>query len=502
MNCDTLWIDTARATCTLTWRGYVESPPARGRVLVATEAPGQRLSFQDVERLARPAEGPMARPPESMTMPFLGRGGGAKPSLPFTGQATSASSRLASLGAPKATIVPHNPQEPPRSSTTPAWLGGPRTMSPSIPPPAPASAPAPPAPVMPALAAASALLSVPTPGNSPWAVSPMGALVTPVEPAPPPLIRPGGPALSIGAAAAPDAAAGVEARAAVAPPSAPRPVPVSEKPARAPAEIFDLIWYDERSLPRIRARWEALVTELDFEPAEPGADLGADDAEKARGRHNVFGVLTDGEAIDVSGVARAVRGAVNDRGRFTPPLVLVAGDLRFPFDEVETLRATLVAATPLAGTDKRLKETIDSLNELLQTPYLQGSTGLVEKLLLQLRDQVQQANRALPASYLDGHVERLLLEQRRYQIRKVFGGEFIRAFLAAGAPEETPVPVYLPRHLDQTLPMMSGMKVRVVAEANVQQDQYDASPHALRAVALGRALPLDGFREGAAVARR
>jgi len=213
-------------------------------------------------------------------------------------------------------------------------------------------------------------------------------------------------------------------------------------------------------------------------------------------------VLTDGEAIDVSGVARAVRGAVNDRGRFTPPLVLVAGDLRFPFDEVETLRATLVAATPLAGTDKRLKETIDSLNELLQTPYLQGSTGLVEKLLLQLRDQVQQANRALPASYLDGHVERLLLEQRRYQIRKVFGGEFIRAFLAAGAPEETPVPVYLPRHLDQTLPMMSGMKVRVVAEANVQQDQYDASPHALRAVALGRALPLDGFREGAAVARR
>src|SRR5262249_45662425 len=30
MVADTLWIDTGRATCTITWRGFVENPPSNG----------------------------------------------------------------------------------------------------------------------------------------------------------------------------------------------------------------------------------------------------------------------------------------------------------------------------------------------------------------------------------------------------------------------------------------------------------------------------------------
>jgi len=239
------------------------------------------------------------------------------------------------------------------------------------------------------------------------------------------------------------------------------------------------------------------VTELDFEPADPRRDLGPEDPDKTRTRHNVFGILSDGEVVEASGISRVVSEAVNQKGRFTPPLTLTGGELRFPFDEVETLKATIVAMTPFLGSDKRLKETVDSMSELLKTPYLQGSTGIVDKLTRDLRAQFRESNRNLPASYLDGHVERLLLEQRRYAIRKVFGGEFIRALLGAPGGDgksEAGIPVYLPKHLDQTLPMLVSMKVRLIAECHLQQDPYDTSPYALRAAALGRSYQLEALR--------
>jgi hypothetical protein len=312
----------------------------------------------------------------------------------------------------------------------------------------------------------------------------------------------GGAGLPNSAGAASDGAADVQARS-PAPAPAPSksmaaPAPAPEKASRATGEVLELLWYDEAQVPRIRAWWEELVTDLDFEDSDPRKDLGAEDPDKARGRHNVFGVMSDGVLVNPTTISRVIAAAVNDRGRFTPPLTLMGGELRFPFDEVETLRATILAVTPVAGTDKRLKESIDSMTELLKTPYLQGSTGVVEKLTRDLREQFREANRALPAGYLDGHVERLLLEQRRYSIRKVFGGEFIRALLSPTTPEggtpPAPVPVYMPKHLDQSLPMLISMKVRIIAEAHLQQDLYDTSPYALRAVALGRSFVLEARR--------
>jgi hypothetical protein len=334
-----------------------------------------------------------------------------------------------------------------------------------------------------------------------------------------PLISPRGSGGGVpgGATAASDAAAAANAAGdipSIAPspswsplPSLPSTAASTDRAHRAgPNDILDLLWYDEAQVPRMRAWWEELVTALDFEPGDPRRDLGAEDPEKARGRHNVFGILSDGVLVDPNNISRVVAEAVNEKGRFTPPLTLMSGELRFPFDEVETLRATVVAVTPLIGADKRLKDTVDSINELLKTPYLQGSSGVVEKLTRDLRAQFREANRALPASYLDGHVERLLLEQRRYAIRKVFGGEFIRALLSSSgsgsdggsggksSSAESSIPVYLPKQLDQTLPMLVVMKVRIIAEAHIQQDPYDSSPYALRAVALGRSSQLDALR--------
>ena len=54
MRADTLWIDTDRAICTLTWRGQLSlsHPQQRGRVVVAMEQPGQTLAWADVQPLA------------------------------------------------------------------------------------------------------------------------------------------------------------------------------------------------------------------------------------------------------------------------------------------------------------------------------------------------------------------------------------------------------------------------------------------------------------------
>lgn len=303
-----------------------------------------------------------------------------------------------------------------------------------------------------------------------------------------------------------DAAADAQTRAAPAPQAVIKPIAPTNtnKFHRLPSnDVLDLLWYDDAFVPRIRANWEELVTELDFEPADPRKDLNAEDPEKTRTRHNVFGILTDGEMVEPSGISRVINEAVNQKGRFTPPLTLTGGELRFPFDEVETLKAMIVAMTPFLGSDKRLKEMVDGMTELLKTPYLQGSTGIVDKLVRDLRNQFRESNKSLPSTYLDGHVERLLLEQRRYAIRKVFGGEFIRGLLTVYVSDgfskgsDASIPVYMPKSLDQTLPMLVSMKVRLIVECHLQQDPYDTSPYALRTVALGRAYQLDALRSGA-----
>ena len=53
MHGDTLWIDTTRCVCTVTWRGRVDLDRAaeQGRVLIAMERPGQQLSWNDVRQL-------------------------------------------------------------------------------------------------------------------------------------------------------------------------------------------------------------------------------------------------------------------------------------------------------------------------------------------------------------------------------------------------------------------------------------------------------------------
>jgi hypothetical protein len=357
----------------------------------------------------------------------------------------------------------------------PAWLAAVQPAPPLAPAPAPQT-PAPPPPAAPA--PPPSLTEPPAPADllreasgpasrapaepvSPWAAAASSA---PISVTAPPV-------------AAPPVAAPADARSTA-------PVVAAAAPRRDD-EIIDLLWFDPESLPRVRARWPKIIEELEFEPLNPRRDLPVDDPVGSRDRHHAFGVLTRAEATDVRGVSREVLEAIDEHGQFTAPLVVIGGELRLPFDEIETLKTAAAAAKPLAKDDKKLTDLLEMVGELLDTPLLQGSPSAVDSLLRDLTSAVQQARRTLPVKYLDAHIERVLLEKRRYQRRTVFGGTSLRALLGKDG-----VPTYLPEDLATKLPLVTQMKARLIAEVTASQDQYESHPHALRVVALGRVMTL------------
>jgi hypothetical protein len=315
---------------------------------------------------------------------------------------------------------------------------------------------------------------------------------------------PGGAVAASNAAAS--ASSWASANPAPLPPDTPLPSAVVRPSPRAPGgrEVTDLLWFDPEFVDRIREepKWKKLIASLrprslDFDESDPFEDAPSKSAEKekeAEDRRDVYGVLTRGETTDLEGVNEAIADAVKDDGTFIRPLVVLAGDLTFPFDELETLKATVTAVTPLIAGDKKLKETVDTVNELLKTPWLQSGTGVAEGLTARVKEAFAQGNRMLPPSYLETHTERILLEQRHYQRRTVFGEPWIRSlFSPPGGSASQTIPAYLPESLSKKLPMFQTMRVRLIAEAHLQQDQYETHPSALRVIAFGRVASLSGL---------
>ncbi len=560
---DTLWIDTARGICTLTWRGQIaiERPDQPGRVLVGMAERESELSWPMVARLAearsdeQPSLGPAPvapepglrsspphtiadiddsevtrprppRPPRPMrpdisiakeqdiTRSVL-RSDLPLKALPFQASerpvvfpARSEAARRAESSS--ATIVVKDLVP---SSGAPAWLA-----PPSVEAPPPASPPL--APVRPPRVAAPMSSLAPLSSGaaaSGWALeqpSFSGDVAKPLFATPP--VRPAddrlllgevdGKQLSaaafVGAYAASNAAAGDQDYRSSRSPSAsldvasPK-VPVAAAPAPPPpaAVPLELVWHasDFGKRARKNPSWAKLLSA----PKRPtqarasllGFSLGDDrpDPSGELSKSDVLNILSRA----VPATAQEMRGALADgfavSGASTPPLLLLGGELEFPFDELETLRAILGAATPLASGDKKLQATIDLVTEMMQTP-LQGSPEIVEGFIERMREAWSKANRLLPPTYLETHTERMLLEQRHYQRRDLFDASWIRALLTVQA-EDGKMPVYLPMHLQRKLPLFKRFPARIIVEALPQQDQYESHPVAHRALALARLLP-------------
>jgi hypothetical protein len=490
MRCDTLWIDTDRGLCTLTWRGHVplEAPVQAGRVLIALEEHGQQLSWAEVARLGgergsyageQPTEAfsaEEARHSVPVGTAVLSPELAAKPVLPFPEQVRGAEQapplRAAEGGLPFIQV------------------SGPPEVQPAPPPMVPATATS--GLIAPALAT-SPWATLGTQGSGPTIGQ--AVLASPdVLPSALGVVRApaGKEAVLGGALAGLDTAAAnskaISKKAAAVPRAAAQPAPRT-----APREILELIWYDPAALPRIRRHlgWKKLIAELKPRPSDDDFDGGLppEQMRAAKDKRDVFGVLARGEVQDMAGIRRAMEMAIAEDGSFVPPYVLTAGALELPFDEVETLKAMLVAAAPFVPGDKKLKEAIDLVGEVLQTPGFERARSVAEGLIARVKGAFDATGRGLPVGYLEGQIAPMLLEGRCYQNRPLLGRIWIRGmFTPAG--EHAAMPAYLPEDLDGNLPGFQRFQAKFLVESRPRIDPREAAELALMVVGMGRLLSL------------
>jgi hypothetical protein len=537
LTCDTLWIDTSRGILTLTYRGRLplSSPAEQGWLAVSLE--GREDARPPPER---GLDGPTAsdlvvsRGPDGSvelgrgrqaTAQFPQAGGSAlpfKPALPAPPPPREAAPSRPEGALPSA--LPFRPAgggppPPPRPPPLPhrPGMSVPQGELRRAPPPPPSplgppsavtlvpnalaqvAPPAAPPPVALANVAPPAVVAPPPPLaiESPWAnASAVVGTIAPAAAAPATAPAAGDFRNGAGALLASNAAAGVVAGAYAAEPprpSGPLVVPVRALPREA-TELVELVFFDAESLPRIRRvpAWKKLLSDLDDRPldAEDDDPAAAKDPTAVEDRREVSELLVRGELSTAGDLDTAVSRAVREDGRYFAPLVIVAGDVVTPFDEVETLRATVTTVAPLVAGDENLRAQIDVAQDFLRLPGPLGASP-AEGLTRRIRDAFNQGKRAVDAGYLDQVTERSLLEQRAYQRRTVLGAKRLRTlfhFPSGGAPLVT----YLPDAAAPHLPVYPRFKARLIARVHLPMDRHEQSALALESLALARLVPPPG----------
>ncbi len=359
-------------------------------------------------------------------------------------------------------------------SLAPAWLA--RTPGPaSVPPPAAADVAPPPllremmrSPALPftSVAAASdvAAASLPPPRSS--EPSSPG-----FEPRPPMVSLAGVDERALSTATY----GGVlEASNAAAGPVAPRAEAAPAARAQAPRLLVELIWAAPDLVARLRDEpsWAASLPE--GEPAD------GDAAQAKADRTTVTGLLVRGSAT--GDVEKALLATASDEA-VSARTFLFEGTLELPFDEAETLRVILAAATILGSADRRFQDTLENAAAVLKTPF-GALPEVASSFLARIREAWAKTNRTLPADYLDVQSRRVLLEGRRFRLRELYGETWIRAVFMP--PNGRAVPAYLPAATSKLLPLFEAFPARLLAEPVPQADQHETSSVALRVSALGR----------------
>ncbi len=471
---DTLWIDTDRAICTVTWRGQVPlvARDQPGRVLVAAAGPGQRLTWANLTALLKAT--------------------GSDSDVTVASAEEGTAPRVKSASAPRDVTVTSMGKPP-----SPVLPFGSRAVVASTPAPSFTAPPVAPAVVTGGLVGASNEASIqrqivasrpPT-----WSPSPLAP-----PPAPPARLTPDdrialgavddkalAKAAFVGVAAASDAAAGGA-------PAIARAQPSMEARATSTAHpLLELLWFDPEQVARIRLvkEWAELLRPAPKKAApQRGAPPPPPEAPSVGAqtdRADVAAVLARARSAKLAEIEVAITEALGNQGALEAPLVVVAGELELSFDKIELLKATTSAAAPLAGADKRLKEALDFAAEMSKTE-IEFAPETIDRLVARVREAWSKANRQFPADHVEALPERMLLERRRYAKRELLDGVWIRAILTV---DGVALPAYLPEALSKRLPLYRHFAARAIVEAIPQQDQYETCSIALRVIALGRALP-------------
>ncbi len=475
---DTLFIDTDRQIASLTWRGGIElsEPDPKLLIRVFAEQDGRALepALYDEEtsdelppETARQlGERPLKRQP-SMTLPFQKQ----LAALPMREPKPPSTGAFAPGAAPPA----------PRGNG-PSWLAPPSPRSEA--PPMPAAPPPPPVPALPIPASApppprmAAPASVPAPANIP---NPPPAIFAPVPVRP--AIVPTHEAV-VGAEAASNAAA-KKAQAVTAEESAPLR---AGSPGSAPV---DLVWIDPKGVRRVRSYFRSLLAELEFEEFDSKHELSSDDPDLDKARNELSCVLSREPANDPAVARRVLDEAIDEQGRFTPPLAVFEADMKMSFAELPRLESLLGLVAPLAVNDKKMKDLCDQAEAAMKRP-MAGASPQLSRCATQIREHYATTYGRSPPINLEAELDRVAMENRAYDVRSVLGGKHLRGALGLGPSAVT---LYLAQEAAEHLPLFEVFRARVVAEVHIRQDRSEASSLALRIVALARVLTKeDGIR--------
>lgn len=266
-----------------------------------------------------------------------------------------------------------------------------------------------------------------------------------------------------------------------------------QPPARAPrkieGDVLQLLWWSTEVAPKIRRKpeWKKILADLEQGPFDPDVDEPAlaDDPGEMEDRREVYEVIARGAPSSQDGLDSALLDAIRSDGRFAPQLLLLVGEVRFDFDEIEQLKANVSAATPFAPNDENLKKTLEGATGFLSTPGLVASPDVAASMTQRIREAFEGANRPVAATYLDDQTERALLERRAYQKRDVFGEPHLRSlFYFAGS--STGIPTYFPEAVAKKLPLFRRLRTRLIVEGQFQADQYESHSAALKVAAIAR----------------
>ncbi len=210
------------------------------------------------------------------------------------------------------------------------------------------------------------------------------------------------------------------------------------------------------------------------------------DEEGARERSEILRLLSRTPVTDVSKVGAALGRGFDSDGGFEPPIVVLAGEVRVPFEKHEWLASIASIAGAFGSSDKKLKEALALAAELAPAGA-KAPPDLLDAAVSRIREAFDGVYRGMSGPYLDTRAERSLLVERKFQSREVFGHLTIRGEL--GGDARTPgseLPFYMPEALRQRWPLFSRLPIRAIVELRHREDEGEASAYGALAHAVAR----------------
>ncbi len=162
------------------------------------------------------------------------------------------------------------------------------------------------------------------------------------------------------------------------------------------------------------------------------------------------------------------------------PLVTLAGQLTFPWSDAErlvVLHAFAQGSAPSPRDEPSLAALLARTAKTLSADWVPGHVAR------ELADAIERL--IAPAGVERTAIERALVERRAYQRRNLLGGDHVRGLLAITGLT-APLPCYVPIEAAASMPLSPSFAARVFGELRRQQDDLEAHPLCLRALAVGR----------------